>query len=140
MVYEGKIPISRTVLTAPGNVSADIRERLARWFDYASELQSYGRDIAMKLEVTEIAIFDSVEEPRKKQARLVMEIETDAGAFLAGRKCLELNDACGCDLDMCNNLGILQGGCIAFLVDLYVAIYFILRIHYTHFIAPDAHH
>ena len=97
-----------------GNVPDEDKRQLARWYAGAVERQGFARDIAKRLEATEMSVYDKAEEPGKKEARLVFELDVQEGkSHVSGRSVVTKHAP-----DMCNFGNNMHGGCTAFLIDL----------------------
>ncbi|KAI0702869.1 HotDog domain-containing protein [Cytidiella melzeri] len=90
--------LSLSLRTVEGSVSQDVKDTVATWATRFGKENLFGNSISARLEATEMAVYEPVDEPDKKQARIVFEIDVTE--------------------DMCNTLGNLHGGCIATLIDM----------------------
>ncbi|KAI0784893.1 HotDog domain-containing protein [Abortiporus biennis] len=97
MSVDNKIILTPSVRNAPGNVSQETKDRLADIFDGFVTNEAFALAVSQRLEVTEMSITPKVEEPRKVEAKVVIEVDVTS--------------------DMINGNGTLHGGCTAYLVD-----------------------
>lgn len=76
---DSKTPLLVSIHTAKGNIPQDARDALAEWYAGATERQGFAKAIAKRLETTEMSVHDKSEEPGKKEARMVFEIDVKEG-------------------------------------------------------------
>ena len=69
-----------TIRAAKGNIPQKDKDELAEWFSGATERQGFARSIAKRLEATEMNVYEKPEEPGKKEAKLVFELDVTEGA------------------------------------------------------------
>ncbi|THG97003.1 hypothetical protein EW026_g4925 [Hermanssonia centrifuga] len=65
--------------SAKGNVPQSIKDSLAEWYSGAADLHRFAAPIARRLEATEMSVYDKTEEPGKKEAKMVFEIDVTEG-------------------------------------------------------------
>ncbi|PSR78328.1 hypothetical protein PHLCEN_2v7450 [Hermanssonia centrifuga] len=98
MTTDSENLLGPTMRSAKGNVPQSIKDSLAEWYSGAADLHRFAAPIARRLEATEMSVYDKTEEPGKKEAKMVFEIDVTE--------------------DMCNFGNSVHGGCSAFLIDL----------------------
>ena len=99
-----------------GNASRELKEVPLKWYNIFRTLGKggFGCEAGKRIVVKEVSIQPTVDDPSKMEARLVCEIEVTAGALQRRLKVGMLIRA-----DMCDGMGMLHQGCMAFLMDEY---------------------
>lgn len=72
-------PLNESVHTARGNVSKEIRDGLTDWFKMTAMATGFGAHISRRLVVSEMEVFESKDELRKRQVRIVFEGDVEYG-------------------------------------------------------------
>jgi len=90
-----KFDISTVTGNAPDNIKLFLGN-IVKLFANRT-LNSFGKEIELRLKVTELSIITKADEPTKLEARAVLEIDVTE--------------------DMANHMGIIHGACLAFLID-----------------------
>ena len=74
------------ILEVAGNAPDDIKRKLGnmrRFFNYGSkkqqQLNAFGKDIQLRLKLTELSIINKAEEPNKLEGRAVLDIDVAEG-------------------------------------------------------------
>ena len=74
------------ILEVAGNAPDDIKRKLGnmrRFFNYGSkkqqQLNAFGKDIQLRLKLTELSIISKAEEPNKLEGRAVLDIDVAEG-------------------------------------------------------------
>ncbi|KAF8958497.1 hypothetical protein BDZ97DRAFT_1841709 [Flammula alnicola] len=81
-----------------GNASPEIKEIPLKWLSvFRNKGKGFAGDIAGRVRVTDVSIVASVDDPLKMEGKVTMEITVTP--------------------DMCNGQGVLDEGCIVFLID-----------------------
>lgn len=81
MTTDSETLLGPTMRSAKGNVPQSIKDSLAEWYSGAAELQRFAAPIARRLEATEMSVYDKTEEPGKKEAKMVFEIDVTEGEY-----------------------------------------------------------
>jgi len=112
-----------------GNASPEVKQGLS------SELQALRRtrthvtqtgnpfrgfetEMACRMQLTEISVLRKAEEPEKLEARVVLEVIVDEGAFLFSYTLCSYHEVL---LDMLNGAGILHGGYSGMIINEHVS-------------------
>ncbi|KAJ3479574.1 hypothetical protein NLI96_g8962 [Meripilus lineatus] len=86
-----------SIARSEGNASQEVKEKLATIWSQFVEGPAFANTVARRVEVTEMSITPKAEEPKKVEARVVLELDVTG--------------------DMINGHSSLHGGCGAYLVD-----------------------
>ena len=99
-----------------GNASRELKEVPLKWYNIFRTMGKggFGCEAGKLIVVKDVSIQPTVDDPSKMEARLVCEIEVTAGALQRRQKVGMLIRA-----DMCDGMGMLHQGCMAFLMDEY---------------------
>ncbi|KAI0690853.1 HotDog domain-containing protein [Cytidiella melzeri] len=90
--------LATTLRQARGNASPEAKLCVATWYGSKGSTKQYIYPIMSRMEATDVDVLDVPELPRKKQARIVFELDVQE--------------------DMCNALLNVHGGCSATLIDI----------------------
>ena len=71
----------KTLPLAKSNISTDKRDLLATWYASKVKDQGFMREETRRLEATEVFLFDSPDQPGRKEAKLVCELDVTHGEF-----------------------------------------------------------
>lgn len=80
--------VYESMRNAKGNVSPEMRNKIAGWYRKGGEKNYFIHDILSRMEMTEMTIFDTPDEPTKKQGRVVFELDIELGEYAALLCCL----------------------------------------------------
>lgn len=108
-------PLADSMRTAKGNASPETRDMLAKWWASLSPTAGFAQPICDRLHATEMVMADHAL-PGKKDAKVVFEIDVREG--MLSFSCSVGQGGLTGNIDMCNYLGAMHGGCAAFLVDM----------------------
>lgn len=73
--------LNTSLRKAKGNVSQEMKDKLADFYEDADDFCHFMFDIMSDMEATEMSLLDGPEEPQKKQLRTVFEMKVTPGEW-----------------------------------------------------------